>query len=353
MNNSSLNPQIILRITTLWAFSEAFLGGILHGFKIPFAGLFLSLIAAICITIIAIHSEQQQQILTATLLVIVLKFILSPHTPPMAYFAVLLEGLFGALLLSNMKSHPIRRNFAIFMLSLFCLMYSAFQHLLLLTLIFGQSFWKAIDIFLNKITAIFIKNPHQYSLYLVTFYVGCHLIVGILGGILNIKITKYIQNKPLSPPILTAYEHLKQYEYEKEDNPISTVKNKQKSISFIPIILFFLLLFSYLPFFSNTLMKDKVLEIVIRGSLIMLVWNYFLAPILRRWTTKWLKQYKRHEIRRIEQVLSLLPDIQKIVHISWLLTKEERHFKKYGRFLMTAFLLTLQIPTPSVSSEKK
>jgi hypothetical protein len=83
------NSGIIIRITALWAFSEAFLGGILHGFKIPFAGLALSLVAAICMSLLAVHDNKRGVILKATLVVIAVKFILSPHTPPMAYVAVM------------------------------------------------------------------------------------------------------------------------------------------------------------------------------------------------------------------------------------------------------------------------
>ena len=41
------------RITALWGFSEATLGGILHAFKIPFTGLFVGSAAVIFISLIA------------------------------------------------------------------------------------------------------------------------------------------------------------------------------------------------------------------------------------------------------------------------------------------------------------
>ena len=170
--------NVTLRITALWAFSEAFMGGILHGLKIPFAGLVLSFVASVCITLIALGNDKAGEIIKATLLVIVVKFILSPHTPPMAYLAVLIQGLVGEMLFfRRMALKP-----AAFVLTLFSLMYSAFQHLVILTIIFGKGFWEAIDIFLNKITQSFVQSAVHYSFYLILFYLACYLVAGVAGG---------------------------------------------------------------------------------------------------------------------------------------------------------------------------
>ncbi len=103
INKDFFKTNVTLRITALWAFSEAFMGGILHGLQIPFAGLVLGFVAAVCITLIALGNTQSGEILKATLLVIAVKFILSPHTPPMAYLAVLIQGAVGELLFLNKR----------------------------------------------------------------------------------------------------------------------------------------------------------------------------------------------------------------------------------------------------------
>ena len=88
--------NVTLRVTSLWAFTEAFMGGILHGLNIPFAGLALAFVASVCITLIALGNKEKGEILRAALLVIAVKFILSPHTPPMAYLAVAIQGAAGS-----------------------------------------------------------------------------------------------------------------------------------------------------------------------------------------------------------------------------------------------------------------
>lgn len=339
-----INPYIIGRITALWAFSEAFFGGILHGLKVPFTGLFLSLIAAICITIIAIHSESKKQVISSTLIVITLKFILSPHTPPTAYFAVLLEGTFGAFLFWLQNENVSRTKIAAFLISIFCLMYSAFQHLFILTILFGKSFWMAIDIFLNKITAIFVTSPQQYALYIVGGYLSCYLIAGILGGLMNIKIIQNIDNQTFNQYINDKYffEILPQLV---ENQPILNDKKTKKRSFFLVSILFIILLLSYLPMFRDTLMKNKMTEILVRGLLIILFWNYFLASLLRNWITNWLETIKHKKTENIEQVLTLFPDIKKIVLTSWFLVRNETFFNKYKDFFALVFYLTIQMPS--------
>lgn len=330
------NSGIIIRLTALWAFSEAFLGGILHGFKIPFAGLALSLIAAICMSLLAVHDKKHGVILKATMVVIAVKFILSPHSPPMAYVAVLIEGFAGELFF-------LQRRFlrtASFFLTLFCLMYSAFQKLLTLTIILGEEFWKALDTFLNGITKTFIKQPHQYSLYLVLFYLGCYFIAGILGGILNSKIIVKVQSGN-HPPVLDEVSK----KYPNGINfaeRVSTETGKRKKIKrqyFITAILLLLLILSYTPLFDKTGLKTKVMEIVVRGTLIVFVWTFLLSPLLIRWISKWVESYKTTSGSSLQEVLSLLPDIKRIVHVSWEMAVAKNKLKRVSEFISNTMLL--------------
>ena len=90
-----------LRITALWAFSESAFGGILHALAIPFRGLFISSAAVLFISLIALFSKSSKEILKATLIVILIKALVSPHSPLAAYFAVSLQGVLGYLLFSS------------------------------------------------------------------------------------------------------------------------------------------------------------------------------------------------------------------------------------------------------------
>jgi hypothetical protein len=84
-----------------------------------------------------------------------------------------------------------------------------------------------------------------------------------------------------------------------------------------PSLLFVLLCASYLPLFASGLLKHKVLEIIIRGVLIVLVWRYVLLPLMMKWMRKWLQQYQRKEQHRLQEIIQLLPEIKNIVKVSW------------------------------------
>jgi hypothetical protein len=56
-NNLEKSAVSIARLTALWAFVEAGLGGILHAFKVPFTGLLVGGMAVMLITLIAHFSN--------------------------------------------------------------------------------------------------------------------------------------------------------------------------------------------------------------------------------------------------------------------------------------------------------
>ncbi len=334
MTSEFYKTNVTLRITALWAFSEAFMGGILHGLKIPFAGLVLSFVASVCITLIALGNNKWGEIIKATLLVIVVKFILSPHTPPMAYLAVLIQGLVGELLFFRRSALKP----AAFVLTLFSLMYSAFQHLVILTIIFGKGFWEAIDIFLNKITKSFVQSAVYYSLYLILFYLACYLVAGIVGGWLNIKIIKTVQSGAEANSIL---QQVKDATLVNAELPAALSKGKRKKwfgILFGSLMLL-LLVCSYLPLFSAAFSTWKIAELILRAIIIMLVWHYLITPLLRLQLKKWVARYKEQHGNQLQQVMALLPGIKTVLAQSWQISRRPHGWLHFKYFIMNAVLL--------------
>jgi len=334
INKEFYKTNVTLRITALWAFSEAFMGGLLHAMQIPFAGLVLAFVASLCITLIALGNNYKGEILKATLLVVAIKFILSPHTPPMAYLAVLIQGGVGELLFLNKR---ILKP-AAFILTLFSLLYSAFQHLLVLTLIFGKGFWQAIDIFLNKITQSFVSNAVHYSLYIIIFYIGCYFIAGIAGGLLNIKIIKSIQLGNQTNLLLQQLNNLPVT----ADDAFADTKPAKRKKRFTLIfggLMLLMLIFSYLPFFSKGFSKFQLPELIIRGTIIILVWNYFITPLLRIQIQKWIARYKEKNSNSLQQVISLLPGIKTILQQSWQLSQQPKKWLRFKSFINNTVLL--------------
>src|SRR5688572_2381352 len=93
----TLNPRIALqlqhRLIAVWALAEGTLGGILHGLHIPVTGLVVGSISVCCLALLARVKQRRGDLLKATMLVLTIKAMLSPHSPPAAYLAVFSQGL--------------------------------------------------------------------------------------------------------------------------------------------------------------------------------------------------------------------------------------------------------------------
>lgn len=333
MNKVSSNIQ--LRITALWAFSEAFLGGILHAFHIPFAGLILSSFAVLCMVSLSLHGNTKGQLLKATILVIIIKAVLSPHTPVSAYFAVLLQGAMGELIFL------IGLPFFISCLVLSCaaLMQSAFQKLIILTLIFGMDFWKAIDQFLNSINQMMGLADFSYSFYLVVFYLGLHFLAGVLIGILANRLPRLFESKGLEfePFIFVVPDNLVLAPFQN-----STQNKFKKPIFWILILLILVVLFQlYIEGASVQFVKSKALKLILRSTLLLFVWYFLLAPVLLLIFQKWLAKQQGKFSKEVDSVLKLIPEMKYIVEQTWTKTKSFKWPKRLSKFIGFTFFMLL------------
>ncbi|MEO6490835.1 MAG: hypothetical protein ABIO04_12905, partial [Ferruginibacter sp.] len=182
--HSEYNKQVYYRLIALWVSCEAFAGGIMHGIKLPFSGLIVSSLAIICIVLIAYHVPSPSSIIKATLIVVIFKFILSPHSPPTAYIAVLFQGILGQILFRNHRYFKL----AAIILAILGLVESAIQRILVLMIVYGNDLWKAINIFIQKLTRE--KDPTNYSLVIGIAYIILHAVIGIFVGIFATRLAK-------------------------------------------------------------------------------------------------------------------------------------------------------------------
>ena len=179
----------IERVTALWALSEAALGGVLHALSFPMAGLIINSSAVIFIALIAYYAEHKGDILRATLIVMIIKGMVSPHTPVNAFIAVAFQGVMGELLFRTKKYFTL----SALLLAILTLLQSGTQKIVVLTIVFGNNLWESINIFTNFIIQKFhISDPssgiHNISFWIITGYLLLHGIVGVLIGILASKI---------------------------------------------------------------------------------------------------------------------------------------------------------------------
>ena len=116
----------------------------MHAFGSPFTGIFVGGISILLITLIALYSKRVWvTLIKALCIVLLVKLSVSPHSPITAYVAVSFQAIFGALIFSLFSVRAI----PILLLGTVTFLESAMQKLLVLTILYGTSFWDAIDVY--------------------------------------------------------------------------------------------------------------------------------------------------------------------------------------------------------------
>lgn len=329
--NTSYSTSHFYRITALWAFSEAFLGGILHGFHLPVTGLVLGSFAVFCLSALATQTQAKWRFLKATLLVILVKAILSPQSPPQAYLAVFLQGFFAQIIFSL----PLPFRIQTLLLGFLALVESAFQRLIVLTVLFGSDLWTAFDGFSENILKSLGINSFSGSAYLIGGYVLVHSIVGLWLGFWAGQLPVWLRN-PDS-------DGLRMEKLATEDLPERKVKTRKPISGILSYLILFLLIVAlYEAYYAQSLLqfiKSKPLKLLIRSALILSVWYFYVAPILLNLFRKWVEGQKSQRAREIEVVLKLLPEMQAIFKFSWKQSAQRPGFGRIFRFLKIVFFV--------------
>lgn len=322
--NAKRSEAIYYRLIALWVLCEAVLGGIIHGFRIPVSGLVVGSSAIICISLIAFFKPEKGAIIKATVIVTIFKMMLSPQAPLTAYIAVFFQGLMGELLFWN------RRNFRIATVafSVIALLESAFQRILVVTIVYGNDIWTATNQF------IFRLFPDSYgtnfSYIFATAYVVAHLIAGILIGLVAGWIP--FRYKQWERPNLKGV-------------PVQDLLSRNtrtKRIKIFLILIWFLLVLLLLQ--SNYgpgrpfLPADVTTRILVRSVIIVISWIVIISPLLRHVLYKWLEKKKHRSAKDISYLSSLLPDIRNIVVNSWQQSGGKRKILRFGKMMLAEIL---------------
>ncbi len=325
------NKTFILRVTALWAFNEAFLGGILHSVKLPFTGMVLAAFAIICI--ILIGSVDPNAILKALLLVAIVKFTLSPQTPLTAYIAVGFQGLTGYLILRPKSFFLIK----CILFAALAMIQTALQKAIVLTLVYSSQFWSAINKLLDSLLKDFGIKDHNYAFIILSIYVFIHVIAGIFAAVFAYRFSKIHavnrKDEASGGKILTQ-------------NEIATFlqKKKKKHLKIVPLILLLFAILYALKYFAiipADSVQNDIIQIIIRGALILLIWSYFVAPIITTIFFRWLTKKRTAFKDEIAVLLTFTPEIKEIVNKSWRDSKSLNIFVRIPHFISESFRVFL------------
>lgn len=340
-NLSSLQRTVALqRLTALWAFTESGLGGVMHALQIPFTGLLVGGMAVIMISMIAEISEHNyKQILKSALIVLIVKAMVSPHTPFPAYIAVSFQALLGYCLFSLMKVNFI----SVLLLSTVAMIESAIQKILVLTLFFGESLWKAADGMIALLVNQLGYTALNGSYWIIALYLGIYIAGGFLIAWLALRTIKntYADKAVLimEPAAIAITENLSLIK--------PSGKNKFKKL-WVQIGL--LVCLSTLLFFfaSDTRQGWLAVANTISWTLsAILIWYMLISPLFTKVIQKFLQKKQSRYSDEVLQILSFIPVLRQLSIQAWQHSRLSTGLKRWNHFVSLLIHATLTYTEPS------
>lgn len=338
------NPQAVLRLTALWAVVESGLGGILHAFRLPLTGLVIGGTAVILITLIAHFAEKPREILRATIIVLLIKALVSPHSPIGAYIAVGFQGILGWLIYSIMRPGYVSS----IPFALIALVESAIQKLLMLLLFFGKPLMTAVDGWgmwvLERYFPSHVDDGLSLSWTLVAGYVGVYIVGGLVVGILAVRVPKAIAAHLDDLSNQSDFSFTMESIYE-EETPVIVKKGSRKRRRFIWWIGIALALGSSIYFGNSTndALSSAILYLV-RTVAIVAIWYFLVGPWLARLFRKWLLGQSSQYANDLEEVMEVLPQLKQVAKQEFgKLSASYTGLSLYRRWLMRVLAVSLTI----------
>lgn len=319
------NINAIQRLTALWAFTESGLGGVMHALQIPFTGLLVGGMAVIMISMIAKFSKfDYKQILKSAIIVLIVKAMVSPYTPFPAYVAVSFQALLGYALFSLFHVNFL----SIVLLSTIAMIESAIQKLLIQTLLFGESLWKAMDVMVGWLAKQFGSIVSNGSYWIV----GVYLFIYLLGGLFIARL---------------AYGTIKIFESENsiftldtsiisKNNLQTTASTKMNSFKKLWFIILVMLVLSAVLFFFATDKKQGWLSVVktITWTLCaVLTWFMIIGPLFTKAIQKILQKRESKYSDEVLKTLSFIPVLKQLTNLAWQQSKLKGGIKRWYFFV--------------------
>lgn len=340
--NTEQRVVAVQRLTALWAFTESGLGGVMHALQIPFTGLLVGGMAVVMICMIAELSEHRyKQILKSALIVLIVKAMVSPHTPPPAYIAVSFQALLGYGLFSLMRVNSI----SILLLSTIAMLESAVQKLLILTLFFGESLWRAADAMMALLSEQLGFTASNGSYWIITVYLFIYVIGGIFIAWLALKTihnfyaknAKFISDKDSK----LAIKVLK--------IEITAKKNKLKKIWVLIGFMIALSVFLFIFASNQTHGWIAVVKTISWTLSAILIWYLIIGPLLTKAIQQFLKKKQSKYGEDVVQILSFIPVLRQLTSLAWQQSKLNSGFGRWSTFVSTLIHSTLTYTEPSTS----
>ncbi|WP_157977201.1 hypothetical protein [Taibaiella helva] len=329
---SDHQPQAVTRLTALWALNESGLGGLMFALKIPFTGIFVGGFAVVLIGLIAWYSRFSfKAIMKATVLVLIVKATVSPHAPPPAYLAVAFQGLLGALLYSNIRSFTL----ASLLLAPLAMLESALQKLIVLTLIYGNSLWTAVNRLFEGVSRDFFLPAHvPFSYGIIGLYLLLYLVWGLVTGWYAAGLPGRIGRH--ADEVLLFYRSRPA----EERQVLQAMRRRPFRRWLIPVLL--LLFIIAVLLWGNRNPGSFAGYIVLRSMAMVILLFFVLRPLLNRLILYWLRTRDSGTRQQAAELIGMLPGLQRFLRPSWQLARNHGgKIRRLSFFILSLVILSL------------
>lgn len=320
------NATAIQRLTALWALCESGLGGWMHALKIPLTGFFVGGFAVVIIGLLAHYTRNNvRQMLQATILVILVKAAVSPQSMFPAYIAVGFQGLVGALMYRAVPNYTI----ASVLFAIIAMLESAFQMLLMLTILHGRSLWEAVDkFFQNLLSSFHLPEDTSYSFWIIAIYGSIYTLWGLAIGIWIARLPKRIAEVGNLQLVV--------------DGGQLAMGGKKKSPAGKIIFLLSTLLFIATVFaFSGSM--SKALYAVLRTLAVLLLIFGIVAPFMKWLMQRIINSSRSKHGEQLQPILDMMPTLRSYIRPAYkLATERYKGIRKYTGFLFILIVASLQ-----------
>ncbi len=168
---------LIATFGALWGLMEITVGVTLKGLRIPMGGAILTALAVIIFTTGRYFVPRTGSVLMMGAVAAILKIFSVGTVIAGPFMAIVLEAVFGEILLSLLGQHL----FSYVLTGVILLLYSMVHPFISQGIVFGANIYK---IYLDSFTRVaeLLHIPARHLLWIVALYVGIHALLGATAG---------------------------------------------------------------------------------------------------------------------------------------------------------------------------
>lgn len=174
---SRRDTALIATFGALWGLMEITVGVTLKGLRIPMGGAILTALAVIIFTTGRYFVPRKGSVLMMGAVAAILKIFSVGTVIAGPFMAIVLEALFGEVLLSLLGRHL----FSYVLTGVILLLYSMVHPFISQGIVFGANIYK---IYMDSFTRVaeLLHIPAQHLLWIVALYAGIHALLGATAG---------------------------------------------------------------------------------------------------------------------------------------------------------------------------